>query len=91
MIHAVYENGVFRPTQPVSLPDKCEVSLEWHRKVPQAKSNSPNDNANDSGGTSSIEEELAEISEEVPEEVWDELPSDLTDHLDHYLYGTPKE
>jgi predicted DNA-binding antitoxin AbrB/MazE fold protein len=29
-IHAVYENGVFRPIQPVSLPDRCEVEVEIH-------------------------------------------------------------
>ncbi len=27
-IHAVYENGVFRPTVPVDLPDRCEVEFE---------------------------------------------------------------
>ena len=27
-IHAIYENGVFRPIQPVSLPDQCEVEVE---------------------------------------------------------------
>lgn len=27
-IHAVYENGVFRPTQPVELPEACEVEFE---------------------------------------------------------------
>lgn len=27
-IHAVYENGVFRPTEPVDLPDGCEVTFE---------------------------------------------------------------
>jgi len=27
-IHAVYENGVFRPTQKVDLPDPCEVEVE---------------------------------------------------------------
>jgi predicted DNA-binding antitoxin AbrB/MazE fold protein len=29
-IHAVYEHGVFRPTQPVSLPERCEVAVEIH-------------------------------------------------------------
>ncbi len=29
-IHAIYENGVFRPIQPVSLPDRCEVEVEIH-------------------------------------------------------------
>jgi predicted DNA-binding antitoxin AbrB/MazE fold protein len=27
-IHAVYENGVFRPTEKVDLPDPCEVEVE---------------------------------------------------------------
>jgi predicted DNA-binding antitoxin AbrB/MazE fold protein len=29
-IHAVYENGVFRPIEPVSLPERCEVEVEIH-------------------------------------------------------------
>lgn len=27
-ITAIFENGVFRPTAPVNLPDKCEVVFE---------------------------------------------------------------
>ena len=27
-IHAVFENGVFRPTERVNLPEKCEVEFE---------------------------------------------------------------
>jgi len=27
-IHAVYENGVFRPTEKVELPSPCEVEVE---------------------------------------------------------------
>ncbi len=27
-IHAVYENGVFRPTEKVDLPERCEVEVE---------------------------------------------------------------
>ncbi len=26
--HAIFENGVFRPTQTVDLPDPCEVEVE---------------------------------------------------------------
>ncbi len=37
-----------------------------------------------------IEEVLADLARGVPEAEWDKLPSDLTDNLDHYLYGTPK-
>jgi predicted DNA-binding antitoxin AbrB/MazE fold protein len=27
IIHAVFENGVFRPTEKVDLPDRCEVEV----------------------------------------------------------------
>ncbi len=27
-IHAIYENGVFRPMQPVDLPERCEVEVD---------------------------------------------------------------
>jgi predicted DNA-binding antitoxin AbrB/MazE fold protein len=27
-IHAIYEDGVFRPLQPVNLPNACEVEFE---------------------------------------------------------------
>ncbi len=27
-VHAIFENGVFRPTGPVNLPDKCRVEFE---------------------------------------------------------------
>ena len=28
VIQAVFENGVLRPTQPVNLPDNCQVEIE---------------------------------------------------------------
>jgi predicted DNA-binding antitoxin AbrB/MazE fold protein len=28
-VHAIYENGVFRPMQPVDLPDQCEVEVDY--------------------------------------------------------------
>jgi len=37
-----------------------------------------------------IEEVLAVLARGVPQAEWDRLPSDLTDNLDHHLYGTPK-
>jgi predicted DNA-binding antitoxin AbrB/MazE fold protein len=27
-IHAIYEDGIFRPIDPVLLPDKCKVEFE---------------------------------------------------------------
>jgi predicted DNA-binding antitoxin AbrB/MazE fold protein len=29
-IHAIYTDGIFRPLQPVNLPDSCEVEFEPH-------------------------------------------------------------
>jgi len=37
-----------------------------------------------------IEDVLAGLASRVPVEEWRKLPADLTDNLDHYLYGTPK-
>ena len=28
LVHAVFENGVFRPTEPVELPENCHVEFE---------------------------------------------------------------
>ncbi len=27
-VHAIYENGVFRPTDPIDLPERTEVTFE---------------------------------------------------------------
>lgn len=35
--------------------------------------------------------EFQELARQVPQEEWDKLPKDLSDNLDHYLYGTPKK
>ncbi len=34
-IHAIYENGLFRPTDTVELPDPCEVEL--NNKQPRSE------------------------------------------------------
>ena len=34
-IHAVYENGVFRPVEPVDLPEHCEVEVEVRKRAAQ--------------------------------------------------------
>lgn len=31
-IHAIYENGVFRPLEAIELPEKCEVELSVQPK-----------------------------------------------------------
>ena len=33
---------------------------------------------------------IEEENRSIPPEVWDALPADLSEHHDHYIYGTPK-
>jgi predicted DNA-binding antitoxin AbrB/MazE fold protein len=37
VIHAVYENGVFRPTEPVDLPESSEVEVELRSVTPRSE------------------------------------------------------
>ena len=74
-VQAVYEGGVFRPSDPVDLPEKSQVQLTIESKPSPAK------------GQSTLAE-LAEIALQYPENP--DLPRDLAAQHDHYLYGTPK-
>ena len=83
-IRAVYSQGVFRPTEHVDLPEPCVVEFE-PRPVAEG------DGKEVRPSTPSIEDELAAIWADVPVSEWAKLPKDLTDNLDHYIYGTPKK
>jgi len=39
IIHAIYENGVFRPKEPVNLPESSEVEVELRTVMPAAAEN----------------------------------------------------
>lgn len=73
-IHAIYENGVFRPLNSVELPEKCEVELS----VLSAKAQQ---------GHPALAGLLA-IAERYPDNP--NSPTDRAAQHDHYLYGTPK-
>lgn len=74
-LHAVYENGIFRPIEPVNLPDACEVEIQVEsRRTTQQRSTLAR---------------LAEIGRRFPTNP--ELPEDLAAQHDHYLYGLPKQ
>ena len=70
-LHAIYENGVFRPTEAVDLPDDCEVDIriQARRTVMERPTLA----------------RLAALGRRFP--VNPELPEDLATHHDHYLYG----
>ncbi|MGD0901247.1 MAG: antitoxin family protein [Thermoguttaceae bacterium] len=73
------ENGVIRLDESVVLPEGTEVQVEVAAAKEEFDPNEP-----------PIEDVLRAIWADVPQEEWDRLPADLTDHLDHYIYGTPK-
>jgi hypothetical protein len=73
------ENGMIQLEEAVVLPEGAEVRVEVAAAEEQRGPSEP-----------PIEEKLRAIWADVPKEEWDRLPADLTDHLDHYIYGTPK-
>lgn len=40
--------------------------------------------------TPGIEERILATFADVPDSEWERLPADLSDNLDHYIYGTPR-
>ena len=79
VIQAIYENGVFRPLDPIELPDHSQVELFIHQPA-QANLHTV--------ATTTPLAKLAAIACAHPENP--DLPVDLAEHHDHYLYGTPK-
>jgi len=77
-IQAIYENGVFRPLEPVALPEKCRVAIAEIKLVGTPAAASP---------THPLLE-LLEIAHQFPENP--DMPTDFAEQHDHYLYGTPK-
>jgi hypothetical protein len=78
VIHAVYENGVFRPTEPVDLPENYQVKVVV-------------DVANATGSPTSPTSPLARLAAMATEYPANpNLPADLAQQHDHYLYGAPK-
>ncbi len=73
------ENGVIRLQGSVILPEGAEVRVELAQGKEEFDPNAP-----------PIEETLRAIVADVPQQEWDRLPADLTDNLDHYIYGTPR-
>jgi hypothetical protein len=80
------ENGVILLEGSVVLPEGATVRVELAAPAQDA---APVEERCDPGAPA-IEDVLAAIVADVPKEEWDRLPADLTDHLDHYIYGTPK-
>jgi hypothetical protein len=76
----VVSGGLIHLEGAVVLPEGAEVRVEY--TVPAKKIQDTT--------APPIEEVLRAIVADVPKEEWDRLPADLSDNLDHYIYGTPK-
>ncbi len=70
------ENGVIRLDHPTVLPEGAKVRVQLISSDVGSRSDD------------SFEQELSAIWADVPQSEWNRLPADLTDNLDHYIYGT---
>ncbi len=95
-LHTVYNVAAFEagrqatPHSSVETPE--DVIALLHRAVAALRDWRGTQEAEGIGDVPArpIQEELAELAKQVPPEDWAKLPADLSDNLDHYLYGTPK-
>lgn len=76
-------NGVIVLDGAVQLPDGTTVQV--------VLAESPEGIGAARSAAKSIEREIAEIVAGVPAADWARLPADLSEQLDHYIYGTPKQ
>jgi predicted DNA-binding antitoxin AbrB/MazE fold protein len=80
-VDAIYDHGVFRPIQPLALPEGARVHLRVEEKNAEGQvASKPSD-----GEIASLLERLKDVVGTVQD-----LPEDSSINLDHYLYGTPK-
>jgi hypothetical protein len=72
-------SGMIQLDEAIILPDGAEVHVEVATTRQDFDPSTP-----------TIEEKLRAIVADVPKEEWDRLPADLSENLDHYVYGTPR-
>ena len=80
-LKAIYEDGVFRPLEPVQLEEHQEVNLVLEM-AGHATSNV--------AGEKPIWEVAADLVREIPMNAVEALPTDGATQHDHYLYSVPK-
>ncbi len=82
-------NGKVELDDPVTLPEGAKLELSV---VSLGSSGEGPESPNADAGKQplSLSEEIERIWADVPESEWEKLPPDLSDQLDHYIYGLPK-
>jgi hypothetical protein len=78
--------GVIVLDDSVRLPEGASVQVTLAEPAPVSEESA----AEGPTMAESIEKQIAAIVAEVPANQWARLPKDLSDQLDHYIYGTPK-
>lgn len=83
MIHieAIYDHGVFRPIEPLALPEGARVRL----RVEEENGTEESAPQRPEGQAPTLLERLKNVVGSI-----DDLPEDSSTNLDHYLYGRPK-
>jgi len=82
VFHGQIRDGAIVLDEPVVLPEGARVKVAVEEK--------PDDRVRAARSDASLEDQLAAIWRDVPPEEWTQVPADLTDHLDHYIYGSPR-
>lgn len=80
-LKAVFEDGVFRPLEPVQLEEHQEVTLVL--EIPEKSAGRPAEDM-------PIWEVAAELVCDIPEDVLNSIPTDGAAQHDHYLYAVDK-
>jgi predicted DNA-binding antitoxin AbrB/MazE fold protein len=80
-LKAIYEDGVFRPLEPIKIAEHSEVSLLVE---------TPDEHGAEIAPDLPIWEFAVQLMRDAPEEALQALPTDGASQHDHYLYGAPK-
>lgn len=81
-LRVVFENGVFRPLEPVDLDEHQELTITVLETAEPSTANGEDEQP--------LWEMVEDLMRDVPDEAFETLPSDGATEHDHYLYGTPK-
>lgn len=100
IIKAKYANGVLAPSFPLDIEEGAEVTLsvEVNPELPQKGSAEKTEQHPDDGiidydynsDPRDFQDIILELAKTIPKEELANIPSDLSENLDHYLYGFPK-
>ena len=71
------------------VPDQQKEVLKFVETLERRGSAARGESLAQSGKT--IWDDIELLSRQVPPEEWDRVPTDLSENIDHYLYGSPKK